>query len=73
VSKKDKTIQIIEEEKMINGQLVLELTTKKDKIGQVVTEAERFVAILPSGERFKVTTQDEAVDLLIRDYHLHRG
>lgn len=73
MSKKDKNIQVIEEEKMINGQLVLELTTKKDKIGQVIAEANRFVAVLPSGERFKVTTQAEAVDLLIRDYHLHRG
>ena len=73
MSKKDKNIPVIEEEKMINGQLVLQLTTKKDKIGQVIAEANRFVAVLPSGERFKVTTQAEAVDLLIRDYHLHRG
>ena len=36
MSKKDKNIQITEEEKMVNGQLVTELTAKKSKLGQVI-------------------------------------
>lgn len=78
MSKKDKNIQITEEEKMVNGQLVTELTAKKSKLGQVIADQviadqDKFIAVLPSGERFNVKTENEALDLLIRDFHLHRG
>ena len=73
MSKKDKNIQITEEEKMVNGQLVTELTAKKSKLGQVIADQDKFIAVLPSGERFNVKTENEALDLLIGDFHLHRG
>ena len=73
VSKKEKNIQIIEEEKMINGSLVLELTIKNESLGTITRDGKRFVVTLPNGEQLKVTTQNEGVNVLIRDYHLHRS
>ncbi len=73
MSKREKNIQIIENEKMVNGQLVTELTIKDESLGTVSQDGKRFVAKLPSGEEFRVATQNEGIDVLIRDYHLHRG
>ncbi|MCP0885949.1 DUF2969 domain-containing protein [Ligilactobacillus sp. WILCCON 0076] len=71
MSKTEKNIQIFETEKMINGKVVLELTTKKAKLGMIELGDSRYIAIYPNGERFRASSQDEAVNLLIRNFHLH--
>lgn len=72
MARKEKNIEIFEEEKMVNGNVVLELKTEQDKIGTVEQDGNRFVVLLPNGETFKASSQKEAVNILIRDYHLHR-
>lgn len=73
MSKKERNIQIIENEKMVNGNLVLELTIQDEVIGSVKQDGMRYIAVLSNGEELKLNSRSEAVDYLLRDYHLHRG
>ncbi|GAB9258818.1 MULTISPECIES: DUF2969 domain-containing protein [Ligilactobacillus] len=73
MSKKERNIQIIENEKMVNGNLVLELTIQDEVIGSVKQDGMRYIAVLSNGEKLKLNSRNEAVDYLLRDYHLHRG
>ncbi|WP_304652835.1 DUF2969 domain-containing protein [uncultured Ligilactobacillus sp.] len=73
MSKKERNIQIIENEKMVNGDLVLELTIQDEVIGSVKQDGMRYIAVLSNGEESKLNSRNEAVDYLLRDYHLHRG
>lgn len=73
MARKDKNIEIIENEKMVNGVLVSELTLKDEVIGTVKHDGDRYLAILPSGEESKINSSAEAVAHLLREYHLHRG
>lgn len=71
MSKTEKNIQIFETEKMVNGKVMLELATKKTKLGMIELGDSRFIAIFPNGEQFRASSQDEAINLLIRNFHLH--
>ncbi|KRM18850.1 hypothetical protein FC40_GL000635 [Ligilactobacillus hayakitensis DSM 18933 = JCM 14209] len=72
MSKKEKTIEIHENEKVINGVKVHQLTTKNDEvIGEVKPEGSKFIAALSSGEKFTVTRVEEGMAILLREYHLH--
>ena len=73
MSKKERNIQIIENEKMVNGNLVLDLTIQDEVIGSVKQDGMRYIAVLSNGEELKPNSRNEAVDYLLRDYHLHRG
>lgn len=73
LSKKERNIQIIENEKMVNGNLVLELTIQDEVIGSVKQDGMRYIVVLSNGEELKLNSRNEAVDYLLRDYHLHRG
>ena len=73
MSKKERNFQIIENEKMVNGNLVLELTIQDEVIGSVKQDGMRYIAVLSNGEELKLNSRNEAVDYLLRDYHLHRG
>ncbi len=73
MSKKERNIQIIENENMVNGNLVLELTIQDEVIGSVKQDGMRYIAVLSNGEELKLNSRNEAVDYLLRDYHLHRG
>lgn len=73
MARKDKNIEIIENEKMVNGTLVSELTLKDEVIGTVKQDGDRYLAILPNGEELKINSSAEAVAHLLREYHLHRG
>ncbi|KRL00126.1 DUF2969 domain-containing protein [Liquorilactobacillus capillatus] len=72
MARREKNIEVFEEEKMVNGNVVLELKTEQNEIGSVTQDGKRFVASLPNGETFKASSQKEAVNILIRNYHLHR-
>lgn len=73
MSKKERNIQIIENEKMVNGNLVLDLTIQDEVIGSVKQDGMRYIAVLSNGEELKLNSRNEAVDYLLRDYHLPRG
>ncbi len=73
MSKKERNIQIIENEKMVNGNLVLDLTIQDEVIGSVKQDGMRYIAVLSNGEELKLNSRNEDVDYLLRDYHLHRG
>lgn len=72
MSRKERNIEIIENEKMVNGELVLELTINSEVIGTIKQDQTRYRAILANGEELKLNSRNEAVDYLLRDYHLHR-
>lgn len=72
MSKKEKTIEIHENQKVINGVTVHQLTTKNNEvIGEVKPDGSKFIASLSSGEKFIVTKVEEGMAILLREYHLH--
>lgn len=71
MSKKTKTIELVEDEKIINGITVLELKLGDRSLGTIQTEDDKFIASLPNGEKFNVQTHSEATNILISYYHLH--
>lgn len=73
VSKKEKNIELQEVEKKQNGEVVVELQLGDITLGTIKPDNKRFLALLPNGESFRVNSKSEAINLLIRDYHLHNG
>lgn len=71
MSKKTKTIELIEDEKVIDGVKVAELKLGDESLGTVSPEENKFIASLPDGEKFSVKSHSEAVNILISHYHLH--
>jgi hypothetical protein len=72
VSKKEKNIEVVEEEKKLNGQTILELKIADNSLGQVIPDGQRFQAVFPNQSVFRTGSQKEAINLLLRNYHLHR-
>ncbi|MFT8458104.1 MAG: DUF2969 domain-containing protein [Liquorilactobacillus ghanensis] len=72
MSKKEKNIEVVEEEKSLNGQTILELKIAEKILGQVIPDGQRFQAVFPDKSIFRTVSQKEAVNLLLRNYHLHR-
>ena len=69
MSKREKSVQVtIDEQKLPDGQKASIL-----KIGTVTPVEDRFEAQLNDGDVYRVKSVDEGVELLLRDYHLHRG
>ncbi|KRL04172.1 DUF2969 domain-containing protein [Liquorilactobacillus oeni] len=73
MSKREKNIEVIEEDKEVNGQFETILKIGTVGVGTIKQEGARFVALFPNGESFKAVSHEEAVNLLIREYHLHRN
>ncbi|MFT8374075.1 MAG: DUF2969 family protein, partial [Liquorilactobacillus satsumensis] len=42
-------------------------------VGSVKQDGQKFIAVFPNGETFRTGSHKEAVNLLIREYHLHRN
>ena len=57
----------------MDGNPATELKLGTESLGLVTEDGGKTVAVLPSGEKFRVSSQSEAITLLIRDFHLHRG
>ncbi|NYA64729.1 DUF2969 family protein, partial [Lactobacillus salivarius] len=52
---------------------ITELTTKdQEVIGRILQDGKRYIAELKNGETFRVSSQAEAMEILLREYHLHR-
>ncbi|MHC9532921.1 DUF2969 domain-containing protein [Dellaglioa sp. BT-FLS60] len=73
MSKKEKEIEVAENDIKINGEDAVSLTVGGIEIGTVMAKDTKFVATLSNGEIFKAKTRDEGIDTLLRDFHLHRG
>lgn len=71
MSKKTKTIELIEDEKIINGEKISELKLGDQSLGTIKDEDHKFIASLPNGDAFNAKSHEEAVNLLISHYHLH--
>ena len=57
-----------------NGQPVEQIFVGKRLIGEVVADKERFKAILLKGEQaFYVRSQEEGLETILQQYHLHQG
>ena len=73
MSKREKNNEVVEEDKKVNNQIETSLKIGSIDIGVIKQDGKRFVALLPNGETFKAVSHEEAVNLLIREYHLHRN
>ncbi|KRK10808.1 DUF2969 domain-containing protein [Ligilactobacillus pobuzihii] len=71
--KKEKNIEVIEEEKKVNGVVVSQLTLGKESLGTIQQEGKRYVVHFPSGEETHTTNKTAAIDTLIREFHLHHS
>ncbi|WP_290032769.1 DUF2969 domain-containing protein [Ligilactobacillus cholophilus] len=72
MSKKTKTIELVEDEKVIDGIEISELKLGDQLLGTVTDDGKnKFTASLPDGESFNVKSHEEAMNLLISHYHLH--
>lgn len=73
MSKREKNIEILEVEKIVDNNTITELTTKdQEVIGRILQVGKRYIAELKNGETFRVSSQAEAMEILLREYHLHR-
>ncbi|KRN01752.1 hypothetical protein FD13_GL000581 [Levilactobacillus senmaizukei DSM 21775 = NBRC 103853] len=74
MSKREKSVQVtIDEQKLPDGQTMSVLKIGDETIGTVTPVEDRLEAQLNDGDVYRVKTVDEGVELLLRDYHLHRG
>ncbi|MCC7667323.1 DUF2969 family protein [Liquorilactobacillus satsumensis] len=73
MSKREKNIEIVEEEKEVNGTPETNLKIGTVSVGSVKQDGQKFIAVFPNGETFRTGSHKEAVNLLIREYHLHRN
>ena len=73
MSKREKNIEILEVKKIVDNNTITELTTKdQEVIGRILQDGKRYIAELKNGETFRVSSQAEAMEILLREYHLHR-
>ena len=73
MSKREKNIEILEVEKIVDNNTITELTTKDQEVsGRLLQDGQRYIAELKNGETFRVSSQAEAMEILLREYHLHR-
>lgn len=74
MSKREKAVQVIvDEQKLPEGETMSILKIGDETIGTVKPDGDRFEAQLNDGDVYRAKTVDEGVELLLRDYHLHRG
>lgn len=74
MSKREKAVQVtIDEQKLPDGGAMSVLKIGDETIGTVTPVEDRLEAQLNDGDVYRVKTVDEGVELLLRDYHLHRG
>lgn len=70
VGRKEKTFQVIEQQRTENNVTVFEYFLKHKSLG-LVKQTDQYEAVLPDGSKVYAKTQEEALDYLIRHFHLH--
>lgn len=74
MSKREKSVQVtIDEQKLPDGGTMSVLKIGDETIGTVTPVENRLEAQLNDGDVYRVKSVDEGVELLLKDYHLHRG
>ncbi|MFD1456081.1 DUF2969 domain-containing protein [Levilactobacillus lanxiensis] len=74
MSKREKSVQVtIDEQKLPDGGTMSVLKIGDETIGTVTPVEDRLEAQLNDGDVYRVKSVDEGVELLLKDYHLHRG
>ncbi|AKP63690.1 MULTISPECIES: DUF2969 domain-containing protein [Levilactobacillus] len=74
MSKREKSVEVtVDDQKLPDGGTMSVLKIGDETIGTVTPMDDRFEAQLNDGDVYRVKTVDEGVELLLRDYHLHRG
>lgn len=73
VSKKEKNIEVNVKDLERDNQPIQQVMIGKQLIGEVVAEGSRFKAVLVSGnETFIVQSQEEGLETILQQYHLHQ-
>lgn len=74
MSKREKSVQVtVDEQKLPDGGTMFVLKIGDETIGTVTPVEDRLEAQLNDGDVYRVKSVDEGVELLLKDYHLHRG
>ena len=73
VSKKDKKIEVSVKDIERRNQPVQQIFIGDRLIGEVVTDNERFKAMLINDQsEFYVRSQEEGLEIILQQYHLHQ-
>ncbi len=74
MAKKEKTISVSVNDIERQGQSVEQVLIRDRVIGEVIADGTRFKATLEdSGETFSVKSQEEGLETILAQYHLHQG
>ena len=74
MSKKEKTVAVSVKDIERNCQPLEQIFVGKRLIGELVVDKERFKPILLKGEQaFYVRSQEEGLETILQQYHLHQG
>ncbi|GKS82397.1 hypothetical protein LPAF129_20830 [Ligilactobacillus pabuli] len=71
--KKEKNIEIVEEEQRIDGVMVSQFTLGKKSLGTIQQDGKRCVVRFPNGEETHTSNKSAGIDALIREFHLHHS
>lgn len=73
MSKKEKNIEVTVKDVQKNSQPVQQVFIGEQLIGEVATKDNRFKAVLLSGnQEFSVQSQEEGLETILQQYHLHQ-
>ena len=73
MAKKEKNIEVNVKDLERNHQLIQQVFIGKRLIGEVTTVESRFKALLLSGnQEFIVQSQEEGLETILQQYHLHQ-
>ncbi|MEY8442315.1 DUF2969 domain-containing protein [Lactobacillaceae bacterium 24-114] len=74
MTKKDKKIEVSVKDIERRNQPVQQVFIGKRLIGEVLTDGNRFKAIMMADEsEFYVRSQEEGLEIVLQQYHLHQG
>ena len=73
MAKKEKNIEVNVKDLERNHQSIQQVFIGKQLIGEVTSEESRFKALLLSGnQEFIVQSQEEGLETILQQYHLHQ-
>ncbi len=73
MAKKEKNIEVNVKDLERNHQSIQQVFIGKQLIGEVTTEESRFKALLLSGnQEFIAQSQEEGLETILQQYHLHQ-
>lgn len=74
MAKKEKNIEVNVKDTYRDNQAVQQVYIHNKLVGEVTTDGNRFKAVLFSGpQEFIVRSQEEGLETIIQQYHLHQN